>query len=174
MFLIFGTAIIVFGCEKSEKNEPEFPGLSKSDLGIAAMKSAKVKRTFEGKCTPVEMTAEINKWYDATDDWRVTGTTIWVTAADGFYGTSELFVDARNPHDENRGKWEIEWKGEITFSEDGKGALVVATAVGKGVEGKVKGMKAKWTYTMNYVGDLSNFPDPTNPTFFYLIEGNIE
>jgi len=167
MLLAIGAAIIFFGCEKMdpELSEPDQP-----DLEIASLKCTKVNWTFEGTCTPVEMTAEINKWYDATDDWRVTGTTIWVTAADGFYGTAELFVDARNPHDENSGKWEMTWTGSITPTAEG--ILLVASAEGTGVEGKVKGMKANWTYTMDYIG--ADFPNPANPTFFYKIEGSIE
>ena len=65
--------------------------------------------------------------------------------------------------------WEITWTGEISFVEGG--VVIVATATGVGIEGKVKGMKANWTYTMNYVGD--DFPTP-NETFFYVIEGNID
>jgi hypothetical protein len=170
MLLVIGAAFIFFGYTKDHTLATDL----QNDLETTSLKCAKVKKTFKGKCTPVEMIAGTNKWYDATDDWRVTGTTIWVTAADGFYGTAELFVDARNPHDENRGKWEMEWVGKITFGEDGNSALVVATVDGKGVEGKVKGMIATWIYTMNYVGDLSKMPDPTNPTCFYTIEGNIE
>src|SRR4030042_5739026 len=170
MLLVIGAAILVFGYTKDDSLAADL----QNDLETPSLNYAKVKRTFKGKSTPVEMTAEINKWYDATDDWRVTGTTIWVTAADGFYGTGELFVDARNPEDENRGKWEMKWGGKITFGEDGRSALVVATVDGKGVEGKVRGMIATWIYTMNYVGDLSKFPDPTNSTFFYTVEGNVE
>ncbi len=170
MLLVIVATIIFSGYMKENSLASDL----KNDLGTTSMKYAKVKKTFKGKSTPVEMSAEINKWHDATDDWRVTGTTIWVTAADGFKGTAELFVDARNPNDENRGKWEIKWEGKITIGEDGKSALVVATADGKGVEGKVKGMTATWVYTMNYVGDLSKMPDPTNPTCFYNIEGRVE
>ena len=107
MLLAIGAAIIFFGYTKNDS----FAGLQ-NDPETTSMNYAKVKKTFKGKCSPVEMTAEINKWYDATDDWRVTGTSIWVKAADGFKGTAELFVDARNPNDENRGKWEINLGGK--------------------------------------------------------------
>jgi len=167
MILVMGAAIIFFSCEKMESALPE---PDQPDLEMASLMFTQANGTFEGICTPVEMTAEINKWYDATDDWRVTGTTIWVQAADGFYGTAELFVDAKNPHDENRGKWEMTWTGSITPTADG--ILLVASAEGIGVEGKVKGMEANWTYTMNYIG--ADFPNPANPTFFYKIEGSIE
>jgi hypothetical protein len=170
MLLVIGAAIIFSGYTKDDSMAADL----QNDLKTTSLNYAKVKKTFKGKSTPVEMTAEINKWHDATDDWRVTGTTIWVTAADGFKGTAELFVDARNPNDKNRGRWEIKWEGKITIGKDGKSALVVATADGKGVEGKVKGMTATWIYTMNYVGDLSKMPDPTNPTCFYTVEGKVE
>ena len=87
-----------------------------------------------------------------------------------FEGTATLTVDPKNPHEGNRGKWVLEWSGSITPTDDG--FLVVATAEGKGVDGKVKGMKGNWTYTMNYVG--ADFPNPANPTFFYIVEGNID
>ena len=170
ILLVIGAAIILFGYMKDDSMAAGLP----NGLETTSLRHAKAKKTFKGKSSPVEMTAEINKWYDAADDWRVTGTTIWVKAPDGFKGTAELFVDGRNPNDENRGKWEMKWEGIITIGEDGKSALVVATAEGKGVEGKVKGMIATWTYTMNYVGDLSKMPDPTNPTCFYTVEGKVE
>ncbi len=101
------------------------------------------------------------------DDWRVTGTTLWVQPDEGvFEGTAELFVDARNPHDENSGKWEMTWFGSMTPSADGSSTLIVAEAFGMGVEGKVRGMKANWTYTMTY--------DGTPETFFYVVKGSIE
>ncbi len=170
MLLVIGAAIIFFGYMKDDSMAADL----QNDPETTSLNYARVKKAFKGTSTPVEMTAEINKWHDTTDDWRVTGTTIWVTAADGFKGTAELFVDGKNPGGENRGKWEIKWEGKVTLGEDGKSALVVATADGKGVEGKVKGMTATWIYTMNYVGDLSKMPDPTNPTCFYNVEGKVE
>lgn len=166
IFLIIGVAIIFSGCSKEDFLAPD---LSQIDQETTTLKATKVKRTFEGVCTFIAPVP--NTWYDATDDWRVTGTTIWVQPDPGvFGGTAELFVDAKNPHDENRGKWEMVWNGEITFSAEG--VLLVAYVTGIGVEGKVKGMEANWTYTMDYVG--TDFPNPENPTFFYAIEGNIE
>ena len=43
--------------------------------------------------------------------------------------------------------------------------MIVCEAVGTGKEGEVKGMVAKWTYTMDL--DFSNFFG----TFFYAIDG---
>ena len=166
MFLLIGAAIIFSGCSNDDTLVRD---LSQGDQVTSSLKSSEVKRTFEGICNFVAPVP--NTWYDATDDWRVTGTTVWVQPdPDKFEGTAELFVDAKNPHDENRGKWEMMWTGDLNFIEGG--VVLVATVTGVGVEGKVKGMEANWIYTMDYVG--ADFPNPANPTFFYVIEGNIE
>ena len=177
ILLVIGTVMIFFGCSVDNpmapnlnQNDPMAKELSQSDQAPTPLAKAKAKRTFEGICTFVEPVP--NTWYDATDDWRTTGTTIWIQPdLSVFGGTATLFVDAKNPHDENRGVWEMTWTGALTPTPDPVGMIIVATATGVGVEGKVKGMKANWTYTMNYVGD--NFPTP-NETFFYVIEGNID
>ena len=164
IFLI-GICLIFSACSKDEQFKHELKMKSKE------YKAIKLKRTFEGVCTFVEPVP--NTWYDETDDWRVTGTTIWTQPDPAvFSGTAELFVCAKNPFDENRGKWEMKWEGGLAPNAEGTGFDIVATATGVGVEGKVKGMKAKWTYTMNYIGD--DFPNPANPTFFYKIKGSIE
>ncbi len=171
MFIVLAASIIFFGCSKDDSLAP----LSQNDQETN-LKKAKVKRTFEGICTPVDNGDEnVNEWYDATDDWRTTGTTIW-EMGEGFFGTATLFVDAKNPHDENRGIWDIEWAGTITPNDEGTGVVIVATATGIGAEGKVKGMNGLWTYTMNYIFAETDesFPDPNNPTCFYVIEGNID
>ena len=167
MFLVIGVAIVFLCCGKMVPLVLD----SNSDQEITSLKSAKVKRTFNGICTPTTPpNPGDNAWYDATDDWRVTGTTIWNQPDPAiFEGTAELFVEAKNPHDENRGKWEMTWSGDITFGEEG--VVILAYATGKGVEGKVKGMEANWIYSMDYIGD--DFPNPENPTFFYAVEGNI-
>ena len=168
MALVIGVTILFSGCSKEDFSPP---GLDPVDQEITSLKAAKVKRSFTGICTlTTPPNPGDNAWYDATDDWRVTGTTVWVQPdATIFGGTATLFVDAKNPHDENRGKWEMTWSGELDFGAEG--VVIVTNATGIGVEGKVKGMEAKWTYTMNYIG--TDFPNPENPTFFYAIEGNI-
>lgn len=178
ILLVIGTVMIFFGCSVDNpmapnlnQNDPMAKELSQSDQVTTTLaKVKKVKRTFEGICTFVEPVP--NTWYDAADDWRVTGTTIWIQPDEDFKGTATLIVDAKNPHDENRGIWEMEWTGNLTPTLEPVGMILVATATGVGVEGKVKGMKANWTYTMNYVG--TDFPNPANQTFFYVIEGNID
>jgi len=163
ILLVIGTVMIFFGCSG---DNPMAPKLNQSDQVTTTL--AKVKRTFTGICTPVipPQVEGDNEWYDATDDWRVTGTTIWIMPDPNvFGGTATLFVDAKNPHDENRGVWEMIWSSTQTFYEGG--FLLVAHATGVGVEGKVKGMSAEWTYTMKYL-----FDDVEN-TFFYAVEGNI-
>jgi len=168
LFLVAAVTMFFYSCSENNSTAPEF---SQSDQVTSTLAKEKIKRTFTGICTnvfPPNIPGN-NEWYDAADDWRVTGTTIWVQNPAVFGGTATLFVDAKNPHDENRGKWEMEWTGKIVLVEGG--ALIVATATGVGVEGKVKGMTANWTYTMNYVGDL---PPTPNESFFYVIEGNID
>jgi len=171
LFLVIGTVMIFFGCSgdnpmapKLNQSDPMAKELNQSDQVTTTL--AKVKRTFTGICTPViPPTIEgDNEWYDAADDWRVTGTTIWIQLSVSG-GTATLFVDANNPHDENRGKWEMIWSSTMTPIVGG--FLIVAHAMGEGVEGKVKGMSAEWTYTMNWMDD-----DKEN-TFFYVVEGNI-
>ena len=175
ILLVIAAVMLFFGCSGDNpmapnlnQSDPMAKGLNQSDQVTTTL--AKVKRTFEGICTFV--TFPPNTWYDKTDDWRVTGTTIWTQPdLEKFEGTTLLFVDAKNKHNDNRGIWEMTWTGALTPTLDPAGMIIVATATGVGVEGKVKGMKANWTYTMNYVGD--NFPTP-NETFFYVIEGNID
>ncbi len=165
MLMAIIVAAFFAGCEKEKILSPD-QGMENQET--ADLKAAKVKRTFEGICTFVK--PEPNTWHDVMDDWRVTGTTVWEQAAGGFYGTAKLYVEAKNPHETNRGIWEMTWTGSITPTDDG--LLIVATATGVGVEGKVKGMKANWTYSMDYIGEEA--PNPGNPTFFYKVKGNIE
>ena len=94
-----------------------------------------------GKTLVLEQKAE---WYDEASDARVTGQTIWVINKllnkDGtgrVWGSAVLNVD-------DGGKWDMIWWGTLT-SEG-----IVAKAVGSGVEGAVKGLTAKWTYTMDF------------------------
>lgn len=166
--LLLGLALLlIMGCAKDELFTPV------DDQETATLKSAKVKRVFTGICTPDPDGSGDNIWYDAADDWRVTGNTIWVTEGmtviDEFnnklWGTATLYVDAKNPHDEIRGIWKMTWSGIQTLNTEG--FVIVAKADGEGFEGKVSGMKANWTYTMNYL-----FADPS--TLYYEFEGNID
>lgn len=163
-------AVFFVSCEKEEILPPD---VEQDNLEQAALKCAKEKdkRSFEGICTPLDFAAGL--WYDATDDWRVTGTTLWAYNETGTGGTTILTVDAKNPHEENRGIWEMEW--EFVVMEP---TYLVATATGIGVSGKVKGLKANWTYTFNYTGPLDGPPefpfDITHPSFRYEVEGFIE
>ena len=167
LLMIFCLGLIFTNCEKEEELAPE---LMIEDYESTDLNDEKIKRPFTGICTPVSL-FPVNTWYDDTDDWRVTGQSIWVEDPEcDFCGTMELTVDPKNPHDENRGKWEATWYGEITFNEDG--AVIVAYVEGEGVEGKVEGLEANWIYTMTYIGELPF--NPSNPTFFYVIEGNID
>jgi len=175
MFLMLGAGLIFFACEKTEPLTD-----SGNDLETATLKAAKVERTFEGICTQVLPPAieGDNEWYDQTNDWRTTGTSIWLTTkaeedpdlgVTYLGGTSELFVDPKNPHELNRGKWDLTWEGTLTLKDLDNplaGFDIVAIATGEGEAGKVKGMNAYWTYTMDF--------DGTPETMFYVVEGNIE
>ena len=103
------------------------------------------------------------EWFDTADDWRATGTTMWVVnwliEADPpntaeLWGTAELFVEG------DRGKWEITWHGYQTPTPGG--FVILVEGVGTGVEGEVLGMVGNWIYMM----DIEN-------GFFYTTEGEI-
>lgn len=157
-------ALIFLGCEKMD---PVSPDLDQTDQEMAVLKGAMAGNTFEGICTNVLTNEEVNEWYDATDNWKTTGSSFWVQPDQSvFEGTCTLILDPRNSHEESAGKWAMTWEGSMTFLEDGSGAYITAKAEGVGVEGKVKGLEATWTYTMNWV-----FADPE--TFVYAVEGKI-
>jgi hypothetical protein len=163
MLMAIAVALIFFGCAKEEILAPE-SGMD--DQEDTALKAAKVKGTFEGICTKVWANTQQNEWHDDTDDWRTTGTTIWDQPDPNIWeGTAVLILDAKDKNDFPAGKWEMTWEGTLTPNETG--FVLVAEAMGTGVEGYVKGMKAKWIYAMNCVGA----PAPSNLTFFYAIEG---
>lgn len=155
MFLVIGTIIIFFGCSGDYLTGPEVDQIEQEPESLAKL----MKTHFTGTCNFVKdidpgtttvlpngqtliegMKAE---WYDEATDPRVTGRTIWtvnqLVNKDGtskMWGTAELIVD------DNGGKWEMKYKGEITA----EGAE--APAIGYGVEGDVKGLKAKWNYKL--------------------------
>lgn len=183
MLLLFGVAIIFFGCEKMDPLVPD----SNTDQEISSLKSAKVKTTFTGRSdyvadiNPPTITVQpnskyktkwkdvIGEWVDVADDARVTGKTLWYanyywedeafTSNAKVWGKAELFVGVLEPGDEPLGKWEITWHGYITDN----GLKASVDAVGTGTEGNVKGLVAHWKYTMDILG----------VGFFYQTEGTI-
>jgi hypothetical protein len=164
MLVAIVMAVIFAGCEKEEILPPD---PQQDALEESALKGAKVKdkRSFEGVCIPVDPDNFV--WYDDMDDWRVTGTTVWSYSDETQSGGKTiLYVDAKNPHEENRGIWEMDWEFEIFMPGD-EGIYAVAVVTGEGISGKVKGMKAKWTYTLDW-----EFAKPE--TFFYAVKGNID
>ncbi len=176
MILVMGATIIFFGCEKKRIKLPE---PDQPDLKMTSLKCTQANTDIDGLRTPVEMTAEINKWYDcyrrSERPW-VTGTTIWVQAVPGcrlLRNSGDICGNAKIFMRSNRGK---RWKmgdGPVSVTPTAEGHYYWwLAAEGIGVEGKVKGMEANWTYTMDYIG--ADFPNPANPTFFYKIEGSIE
>ena len=186
MFLIIGVAIIFSGCSKDDSLAPE---LNQNDQEIS-LKSANVKIPFMGTSSPdftppeppyagiitvlpngkTKVKGETAWWYDySEDDWRVTGKSKWyinrLIEEDGIqkvWGKTEIFVDG------DRGKWEISWHGYLTptLTPDGPSLVGYVDAVGQGKSGEVKGLVAKWTYSINFI-----FSDPT--TLFYATEGYI-
>ena len=161
--LVFGASLIFLGCSKDYVE----PDVSKNDQETASLKSTKVKTAFEGVCTPVSL-SPVNTWYDATNDARVTGTSIWVTEevtqideiTFELRGTAELTLE------DGLGKWAMSWHGTQTLtSPDGSAFKIVAHAVGTGIEGDVLGMEARWKYFLDF--------DGTPETLFYSIKGKI-
>lgn len=176
MFLIIGVAIVFSGCAKDDFTTP---GLDQNDLVTGQKKgfvnsAATNKVQFSGECIFDEDgepgTAKIlpngktlvkgftTIWHDYADDWRVTGRTIWHVnqkiEEDGtfyYWGKAELIVDGIKEGDAPRGKWQMTWRGYL--NADG----LVAEAVGQGKEGEVKGMVAKWVYTMDFDTFSYNF-----------------
>ncbi len=174
LLLIIGVAIIFFSCEKMD---PLVPDLS-SDQATTSLKAAKVKTSFSGVCSSTEILDEqglykelpndkimnrfITVWHDVADDpahWMVTGQTTWyvnqMIEEDGsfrYWGKAELIVDGVNEGDPSRGHWEMTWRGYLTFTPEGAPQLI-ADAVGQGKSGEVKGLVAKWTYTMDFFAD---------------------
>jgi len=118
----------------------------------------------------------IVEWYDKANDWRVTGKSFWyinsLTEEDGLkakiWGKAEIIVDGENIDDKSRGKWELSWFGKIIPKEDPpynekSPFTILVEAVGTGIEGEVKGLVAKWTYTFD--SDIG---------FYYNTEGIIQ
>ena len=181
MFLIIGLAIIFSGCSKDDSLAP----LDQSDQETN-LKKANVKTPFTGTSSPdftppeapyagiitvlpngkTKVKGETAWWYDySEDDWRITGGSKWyinrLIGEDGIqkvWGKTEIFVDG------NRGKWEISWHGYLYPTLVGLSGYV--DAVGSGKEGEVKGLVAKWTYSINF--DASDMT-----TLYYATEGYI-
>lgn len=112
------------------------------------------------------------EWYDSTNVVLVTGKSIWtVNWLKGPDGTAQLWASAEIYVDSGRGKWELTWTGKripsdtSSFVEMKTPFRVEGDAIGKGVDGEVLGMEAKWTYTMDFNGNPS--------TLFYRSGGYI-
>ena len=58
--------------------------------------------------------------------------------------------------DDSGGKWEMTWRGKITETH------VIGYARGRGIEGAVAGLRAKWKYTLTFANG-----------FFHVSEGHI-
>ena len=156
--LFLGVAVFFFGC--SEKNSL-IPGLNQNDE--LSLKSKKIPTHFSGTCTP--RSEDLITWYDAADDERVTGLSLWFSTeaeqideiTTEITGRAEIFVGAETLDDVNNGdyvgKWEMTWKVTSTLtSPDGSTFKNVGQGVGAGTEGEVLGLTARWKYTMDFDG----------------------
>ena len=155
LILIIGVAVIFFGCSKNNAFVPD-------DQVATSLKAKVVNTHFTGTSSPLVPPGSVpNVWYDAADDPRVTGVSIWVTEGTEvngnttkLWGTSEIFKGAADIDDVNNGnydgKWDISWRGTQIMKPDG--FIIVAHATGTGTEGDVAGLTAKWKYTMDFDG----------------------
>lgn len=180
MFLVFCVSVLFLGCTKES---PMAPGSNSINQVADTFEKGNVKTYFEGISSPfsvisfgdttylpndkMKITGYISEFIDVADDWRVSGTSIWYVTfmvnANGsgkMFGKADLFVgdDSDNP----LGKWEMTHHEVLTPTD--VGFDIAGTVNGTGKEGVVKGMVAKWNYTMHF-----NFSDPT--TFFYSFDG---
>jgi len=191
VLVIIGAILIFFGCQQEGPVAPEANQnndatiselnlneeeivlqLKESDETPAALERWRCT-TFTGTCNYVQdidpgivtvlpngktlTKGSISEWYDSASDSRVTGQTIWYVNSlldpDGtgkMWGKTDLNVDISG------GQWKMYWWGELT-SEGAK-----ATVVGIGKKGTVKGLFAKWKYTLVFTNG-----------FFYTFEGKI-
>lgn len=178
VLLGIGAAIIFFGCEKTDPVVPDSGG----DQEITAFKSAeKFKKTFfTGSCTPLAVPAPgvdkilpngktkrtgiISQWKDHSTDPLVAGVSTWymdwIIEEDGI--TAMIKGKADVVLDDNLGKWELNFHGNIIKTD--VGMKVTSECTGKGIDGEVTGMVAKWSHEMNY-----DFSKPE--TFVYNFVG---
>lgn len=170
--LLIGIAIFWFGCSKEDnpatpESNTEFTGTC---VWVADLDTGVTTVLEDGR---ILITGQKAEWYDSTNIALTTGKSFWdvgwVIEKDGnaqLWATTELVVDG------GRGKWELTWTGTRTptgtgtFTEWVSPFKIEGDAVGKGVEGEVLGMEAKWTYTMDFNGDFS--------TLFYKSKGYIK
>ena len=187
MILILAAAsIIFFGCSKED---PVTPDLNQSDQETNSLKAEKIQ--FYGTCNfalpgdpgtttvlpngNIKITGQTGTWYDEAfyeesglpcsvvtglSDWTVN----WLITGENtakVWGKTEIRVGTHPDHPEweQTGLWVMSWHGWQTPTPEG--FIVVCDVVGQGKEGDVKGMVAKWTYTMD-----------SDVGFFYATEGS--
>ncbi len=198
MLMAIAVALIFFGCEK-ETFAPESDPLDQETTTLKAAKEKvefdgtciiinhptkfpppilNPNSKYKEKWVGVE-----GEWFDNADDWRVTGKTIWYAnyywegipfASNAkVWGKFKLFVGVINdeshadfnPDATPKGIWEVSWHGNIT--DDGLNAICYANGVGK--SGVVKGLTAKWIYTLAYGITPEGVTYP-----YYVTEGYIK
>jgi hypothetical protein len=158
MFFLMVVISLGVGCLKQD--DPIMD--NSNDLQL---KSKKIPMHFTGTCTPLSAD-DARIWYDAADDERVTGLSIWINTGmepidemtNEITGTAEIFVGAEDVGDDYAGKWELTWKVTQTLtSPDGSTFKLVCHAFGTGTEGEVLGLTAKWKYWMDFDGSPESF-----------------
>ncbi len=156
--LFAGLAMIFSACSENS--------LIPDNQNDEILKSKKIPTQFTGICTPIDdMGYSVISWYDATDDPRVTGVSLWfftgiepideVTIE--LTGTAEIYKGAETVEDvyngDYDGKWEMTWKGYQNYTYPGSITFkIVAHGTGTGTEGDVLGLTARWKYTMDFDG----------------------
>lgn len=191
VFLVFSAVLVFFGCQQqgpvspkaTQNNETTIsePNLNEEEIVLQLKERdetpAALERwrctTFTGMDTFVQdidpgivtvlpngktlTKGKIAEWYESASDPRVTGQSIWyinsLVDPDGtmkLWGKSDLNVE------NNGGQWKTMWWGKTV---DGG---LKATVIGIGKKGAVKGLFAKWKYTMVFANG-----------FFYTFEGKI-
>ena len=162
LMYLFGVTFLLFGCTEDtlfdsnldqidqkktsvKMEKTPFTGTSKF---FAPGESGKVTLLPNGKVLVKGATVV---FYEEATDWRVTGKSFWYinqkVELDGvvkFWGKSYIIVADENDEDGSRGRWEVSWHGYITQYG------IEAEAVGTGKDGEVKGLTAKWSYTMDF------------------------
>ena len=169
LIFIIAVGLVLFSCSMDSPVAPQSSGGDQSPAPLAK----KIITHFTGTSNFVQpispgtttvlpngktqLKGMVAEWYDSASDPRVTGQSIWTVnqllKPDGTgktWGTAVINVD------NSGGKWEMTWRGKITETH------VIGYAKGRGTEGAVAGLRAKWKYTLTFANG-----------FFHVSEGHI-
>ena len=181
LLLIFGSAMLFFGCQKDQAVIPDEGDQPVSELKV-------IKHDFSGFCVPtdnpiecgvvhelpngnIKVTGFQSIWHDETNDPLTTGLTYWnedmIFYADG--KTSKAWGKATLVLDNDLGEWDFTLNG-ISYIKEGSDdvlvpicemdlsnppeAIIYGVCKGIGKSGAVKGMVGEWTYRMDMQNGL--------------------